>query len=220
MNDCINAEIRDLLPDLVHDRLSAADQTSVLAHVGGCADCRDELQLLRDAKALFARGVPRVDVAYVVGAQPKARAPRLTTDRITPTRAHRWNDWRIAAAVTLLIAGGGSYALLGTHRAGAASDMVDTVVAMAEIAPVAVPTMGADATLDSALSLAPDLASMVAPDDDQPSAIGSMDARLGDLTEDQLNVLLNDIDNLRALPATEPEPMSIGQDAKTSLEDM
>src|SRR6201995_1738966 len=124
MNDCVNANMRDQLPDLVHDRLSAADRASVLAHVEGCGDCRDELQLLRDAKTMFARGIPRVDVAYVVGGLPKAPAQRPAV-RLEPAgtrRTRTWNDWRIAAAVTLLIAGGGSYSGMNSHNAGPVRD--------------------------------------------------------------------------------------------------
>jgi hypothetical protein len=216
MNDCVNAEMRDRLPDLVHDRLSAGDRTSVLAHVDACADCRDELQLLRDAKAMFARGVPRVDVAYVVGALPKAPAARTPTRlepaRRTRTLARTWNDWRVAAAVTLLIAGGGSYAVMNTHKAGA---MVDTAVTAT--APATPSSSAAIAMVDSSM---PTVDQLVVPDDDQPAATGSLDTRIGDLNEDQLNVLLKDMDNLRAVPATESEPMAMRVDGDTSLEDM
>mgnify|MGYP001149706736 CR=1 FL=1 len=35
MNDCPNAEMRDLLPDLLHDRLPVDVRGEVTAHVGG-----------------------------------------------------------------------------------------------------------------------------------------------------------------------------------------
>ena len=211
MNDCVNAEMRDQLPDLVHDRLSAADRASVLAHVEACADCRDELQLLRDAKAMFARGIPRVDVAYVVGGLPKAPAAR-TAARLEPARRTRtWNDWRVAAAVTLLIAGGGSYAVMGSHKAGA---MVDTTTASVPALPA---STAAVAMVDSSV---PSVDQLVVPDDDQPAATSSLDTGLGDLNEDQLNVLLKDMDNLRAVPASDPEPVSLRMDGSTASEGM
>src|SRR3569833_2675599 len=136
MNDCMNAEIRDQLPDLVHDRLSAGARAIVIAHVDACVDCRDELELLRDAKTLFARGIPRVDVAYVVGALPKAPAPRAAT-RLEPARRKRaWTDWRIAAAAALVIAGGGSYAVMNARTM---PNAVDTTIAMTQSA--ATPTL-------------------------------------------------------------------------------
>jgi hypothetical protein len=209
MNDCINAEIRDQLPDFVHDRLGAAERTMVLAHVEGCVDCRDELQLLRDAKAMFARGVPRVDVAYVVGALPKAPTARAARTVATRTPKRTWSDWRIAAAVTLLIAGGGSYAVMKTRIPEVAPDTAGMIAA------------GPASTLrDSSFADVPDLAAIVAPDDDRPAAVGAMDARLGDLDEEQLTALLNDMDNLRAVPASEPEPAGLRIDGSSSLEDM
>src|SRR4051812_10377352 len=115
MNDCQNAEIRDQLPDLVHERLDAAALAVVLAHVDGCVDCRDEIQLLRDVQAMMARRTPRMDVAYIVGALPKAPAPRtsasITSITSITSRKRVWADWRVAAAVTLIVAGGGSFAL-------------------------------------------------------------------------------------------------------------
>ena len=55
---------------------------------------------------LIARA-PRIDVASVVAALPKPRAREIRTVR--PRRT--WADWRVAAAVTLLVAGGSSVAL-------------------------------------------------------------------------------------------------------------
>ena len=49
MNDCQNAEMRDQLPDLLHERLAATERAVVMAHLDGCVDCRDELALLRSS---------------------------------------------------------------------------------------------------------------------------------------------------------------------------
>ena len=59
MNDCSNAEIRDRLPDLLHERLDASARATVAAHVADCADCREELELLRDVRAALAAQTPR-----------------------------------------------------------------------------------------------------------------------------------------------------------------
>ena len=214
MNDCVNAEIRDQLPDLVHDRLAAAERAIVVAHVEGCVDCRDELQLLRDAQAMFARGVPRVDVAYVVGALPKAPAARAARSVAARSSKRTWSDWRIAAAVTLLIAGGGSYAVMKTRLPDVVTDTAAVVAAVSE------GTTPESTMLDSSFAAVPDLAAMIAPDDDRPSAIGAAYVRLGDLDEEQLTALLNDIDNLRAVPASEPEAAGLRIDGTSSLEDM
>jgi len=212
MNDCTNAEIRDQLPEFVHDRLSAAAVTLVLAHVEHCVDCRDELQLLRDSKLLFARGIPRVDVAYVVGALPKAPAQKAAATVAPIRRTRTWSDWRIAAAAALIIAGGGSYAVM---NARSMPDVVDTVVAVNGTATTPTVALNADSSGSSS-----DIAAIVGADDDSPAPIGSMDTRLGDLNEDQLHALLNDMDNLRAVPASEPEPVSLRGDGNSALEDM
>jgi hypothetical protein len=209
MNDCVNAEIRDQLPDFVHDRLEAAERAVVLAHVEGCVDCREELQLLRDAKAMYARGVPRVDVAYVVGALPKAPAARPARELPTRRRTRPWSDWRIAAAVTLLLAGGGSYAVM---RSGQPDVLMDTTAMVA--------TIPESTMLDSSLAAIGDLSAMVSPDDDRPAEVGATDVRLGDLDEEQLTALLNEIDNLRAVPASEPEAAGLRIDGTSSLEEM
>src|ERR1044071_4822753 len=104
MNDCPNAEMRDLLPDLLHDRLTATVRAEVTAHVDSCFDCREELALLRGVHAALTSRAPRVDVTYVVSALPKP--PARTAVKVSPRRT--WADWRIAAAVTMLAVGGTS----------------------------------------------------------------------------------------------------------------
>ena len=108
MNDCPNAEIRDQLPDLLHDRLDVSMRAAVMAHVDECVDCRSELELLRGVHGMLTAQTPRVDINYVVNALPK-RAPQAL--RVVPRR-RAWADWRIAAAVTVLAIGSGSFAVL------------------------------------------------------------------------------------------------------------
>ena len=106
MNDCPNAEIRDQLPDLLHERLDPSARAAVTAHVAACGDCRDELELLRGIHGMLIERAPRIDVAAVVAALPKPAAREIRAAR--PRRT--WADWRVAAAVTLLVAGGSSVA--------------------------------------------------------------------------------------------------------------
>src|SRR4051812_17848426 len=124
MNDCSNANIRDQLPDLVHDRLGMSARAAVLAHVDGCADCREELELLRIVRGALTSNTPRVDIAYVVGALPKRYAPAIPAR----TSHRRWADWRVAAAVTLLVAGGSSVAVLTRAPVGITGAVVDSAV--------------------------------------------------------------------------------------------
>lgn len=211
MNDCVNAEFRDRLPDLLHERLDGAARAAVVAHVDGCVDCRDELQLLRDMRSMVSKATPRVDVAYVVGALP--RAPQRQPVRLAPSRRPLWSDWRVAAAVTLLVAGGGSYAVMNSSSSAARTPAVAAATPVATTASAA-PTVDSNAT-------APEGTVAVATDEaagDRAVVDVGTDSRLSDLTEAQLQKLLDDVQNLRAVPATEPEPVTIKVNANISSE--
>jgi hypothetical protein len=65
MIDCPNAEMRDRLPDLLHERLDASTRAAVMAHVESCAACRAELSLLREAGVALSSGVRLVDAAAI-----------------------------------------------------------------------------------------------------------------------------------------------------------
>jgi anti-sigma factor RsiW len=101
MTDCPNGDIRDLLPDLLHGRLGAVERAQVEAHLRECSDCRDELELLRSMRSAL-RHAPAVNVDRIVAEIPPYRAPAHGR----PGRS--WGGWRIAAAITLLAAGGTS----------------------------------------------------------------------------------------------------------------
>jgi hypothetical protein len=227
MNDCMNAEMRDRLPDLLHEQLDAESQRAVQAHVDECTDCREELALLRSLHASIVRQTPRVDVAYVVGALPKAPAAR------TPTVARRrvWADWRIAAAVTLIAAGGSSFALM--HNGAQSGALIDTLAPTrpAQVAPAVTPSVAPSvASIPESVSAkasgnssAPTSSETVASNSNitastDRAAVDPSSARLGDLTEDQLQSLLGQIDKLKAVPVAEPEPASLKVSGKTSSE--
>src|SRR5262249_24314168 len=116
MIDCRNAEIRDRLPDLLHERLEPESRAAVVAHVEGCELCQAELALLRDVRA--AMTAPRVDVARIARAVAASTsgAPRLASVASTQTGSRRWADWRIAAAITVLVLGGSSAVTLYSVR--------------------------------------------------------------------------------------------------------
>jgi anti-sigma factor RsiW len=114
MIECGNGEIRDQLPDFVHDKLSASARAVVAAHVASCAACAAELALLRQLRGALRAG-PAVDVARIVAALSRTGA---NDRRGRPAR--RQVGWRIAATIVALLAGGGSAAILGIRdRTGA-----------------------------------------------------------------------------------------------------
>ena len=123
MTDCPNAEIRDLLPDLVHGRLDAATRADVERHVRDCAECTAEVTLLRELRSAF-HASPRVDVAAIVAAVPAYRKPA----------GRSLIGWRAAAAITVLVAGGSSVAVL--QRGG--TSMADSARSIPAVTPDAV----------------------------------------------------------------------------------
>ena len=178
MNDCVNAEMRDRLPEVLHDRLPANVRAELVAHVAACADCREELELLRALRAVLAAPAPRVDVASIVSALPKA--PSQTS---RPRSRRTWADWRIAAAITIFAVGGSSVALINrTPDVGS--------VGIHSTSPI--PDSASDTNQDS-----------------EPSGGLGMSGHLADLDDAQLQTLINEIENMKAVPITEPEPVSM-----------
>ena len=127
MINCQNVEMRDRLPDLANDTLVVAERELLLAHLADCAACTAEIEILRTARLILVTSTPKVNVAGIVMALPSydslPRAERgvsaLPQYGVKPMSAapslkrRSWgNSWRIAAAVTFLAAGIGSYELM------------------------------------------------------------------------------------------------------------
>jgi hypothetical protein len=104
MTDCTNETMRDLLPELAHDALSAEESARVRAHVALCASCAVELEVIRTAGKLFAQATPAIDTAAVVRALPAAPTSRpvLTLERTT-RRRFAIPRYALAAAASLLV---------------------------------------------------------------------------------------------------------------------
>ena len=137
MTECDNAEMRDLLPDLVDDSLSAREHEGVQAHVASCSACFEEVMLLR--AMLAARPAAQgIDVARIVRALPRAAAPVLAASLPgapvlsvsrpgAVARAHKrpvfTAMWRMAAAVTVAAVGG--WSVLSYQRAQGTPDVAE-----------------------------------------------------------------------------------------------
>lgn len=204
MNDCPNADVRDLLPDLINDRLDEATRRMVEAHLAHCADCRDELAVLRDVRATM-RHTPAVDVAGIVAALPAYRAPARRS----------WVGWRIAAAITVVAAGASSLVVV---RGGARAPTVDSVamtITKGSESPVAVSTPArseSSAVVPSVTPAAPHSpapapaaggqATTAAPRERELAMAGGA---LTDLSDRELATLLKDIESMDALPSVDVE---------------
>lgn len=105
MSDCLNVEIREQLPEYLSGTLSAHRRAEVEAHLAGCEDCADELELLRLVREAYAETAPAVNVDAIVSALPRrASRPAIRTWR----RSHAF---QIAAAVSFIALGGMSLAV-------------------------------------------------------------------------------------------------------------
>jgi anti-sigma factor RsiW len=184
MTDCANGEVRDLLPDLLHERLTPAERQRVQAHVDGCAECRAELALLRGLRAAMHR-VPAIDTGAVAATIPAYRAPARRS----------WASWRAAAAVALIAVGGASVALV-QRGSGAHSDSTSTAAPTAVAVADPVATSGAAGTAGETRRVA-------AAPSHRELALAS--AAIGELDERELSTLVKDIEQFDAVPSAEVE---------------
>ena len=212
MNDCPNGELRDLLPDLLHDRLSGPDRARVEAHVAACADCADELALLRSLRGTMGR-VPAIDTAAIAAAIPAYRAP---------ARRSNWTAWRAAAAIATIAIGGTSIAVANRTSVETRPDDVPAFVAPDVTVPATAPgrvattARPADSSLAST-STATSGSAVRAPDavtsasrEAAPAGGTARELAMGggavtELSDRELSALLNEIESLDALPSADAE---------------
>ncbi|HZE09294.1 MAG TPA: zf-HC2 domain-containing protein [Gemmatimonadaceae bacterium] len=189
MNKCVEVEIQDMLPDLLHKSLDASARARVEAHVATCAACTEELSVLRavQAAAVFA---PRIDVDRVVGHIPPYRAIRPVAG--APTRS-RVVSWLVAASLLVVVAGGGSLLMIQQNASVPRGTTVSPSDQLAILAPAVVntpspenPAVGVSQAPAHALALA---------------------AGVEELSDNDLRQLMTDMNNFDALPSAEPEPV-------------
>lgn len=200
MIDCPNGDVRDMLPDYLHDRLESSARASVEQHLAGCAACRDELALLRDLRGTLHRA-PRIDVAAVAAAIPPYRAP--------VRKASSMGSWRAAAAIAAIAVGGTSIALLGRERQPArvaeipvAAPTTPAPEVGASTPAVVVPQPGVERVPSVPQVAAPRATPAPAPKGEELAMGGGA---IADLSDGELSDLLGDLESLDALPSTDVE---------------
>lgn len=181
MTDCPNGLMRDLLPEYAHGVLEADDAARVTEHLATCAMCRAELALLGRVRDSLALDVPHLNVAAIVAALPKPR-PAV---RAMPRRWVSRHAWRYAAAAGLVLVVGGGIVWRRAPDAAA--------VRVADSSQVAV-AVGAESTRSSASR--------------QPEHGITFGGGLSDLSLNDLQALLGQMDSIRTLPSTDPESMT------------
>ncbi|MGH7602799.1 MAG: anti-sigma factor family protein [Gemmatimonadaceae bacterium] len=186
MNKCIELEIQEMLPDLLHTSLDAGTRARLEAHLAGCDSCTEELDVLRtvQAAAVFA---PRIDVDRVVGHIAPYRA--IVPVSRAPARS-RVVSWVVAACMLVVAAGGGSLLMIQQNASG-----------------VRVPTINQSAPQNIAVNPSPET-----PTNDAPTATASTHALalatgVEDLSDNDLRQLMTDMNSFDALPSAEPEPV-------------
>jgi hypothetical protein len=198
MTDCPNGEMRDRLPDLLHERLEASARAVVIAHVEACDDCRAELMLLREARVALSSDVRVVDVASIARVVIARTASPAAVETTRRRARSPWMDWRVAASIALLAVGGASFAVIRARQPVAAP--VPTAVSPSEPAPVV-----QRVATDTERRLLPATATPAVPATAELSAAGGV----GDLSDNDLRVLLDDLDSIDAMPSAEPEPVTV-----------
>ena len=193
MSDCVNVEVRELLPELASGRLDAETRARVEAHLVGCPDCAAELDTLRRVRAAFAKA-PAIDARRIARALPPPPSARP---------ARRWADWRVAAAIAAMTVGGLSVAVTQrvsppraeTPKTGTPDVVAESVLASSGSAPNVTDTAPGRARVAGGASA--DAALMIS------FGGGVSDLEAADMRE--LLGALEEIDSAPVAPAVEPD---------------
>lgn len=199
MNDCINADIRDQLPELLHGRLDASARQRVEAHLAGCADCAAELHLLRGMHRMM-HAAPSLNVGALAQSIPAYRVA-----------APSWRRWAMAAGV-VVVAGGA--ALIGLVQRAPAHAPLASVSQLPPSAPVQVIRPSAPAVApvpmpdsEPRTRVATNVESPAVQAPARELALGG--SALNDLSDSELTALLKAIDGLDAVPSADVESGSL-----------
>jgi len=194
MNKCIDNEISEMLPDLLHGALGAEAMERAEAHLATCEECRAELNVLRAVKsaAVFE---PTIDADQVVRRIPPY-TPIVPAVEL-PARP-RLVSWLVAASLVIAVVGVGS--VLATRQS--ATNNPASVAAT-------VPSAKTPTQPTPVASKAPDGGALTgAAAIRQPRAHAlALAADVDGLSDGNLVQLMNDMNRFDALPAAEAEPV-------------
>lgn len=202
MTDCSNGGMRDLLPDLVHERLDERERARVDAHVRDCASCTAEVELLASMRRAM-RYSPPLDVASI--------AQRAIASARVQGRARRSRGPWILAAGVALAAG---ISALVVQRPSTSPRSTAAPVAVHSEVPAAIASGRSEpAAAPAAVARRP-----------EPGTPGVEAARLADaatfegVDDETLDRLLSDIDGMKAVvgDADAPAPAVSGAPVRDS----
>jgi anti-sigma factor RsiW len=201
VNDCVNVEVRDALPDLLHGRLSEIDSATMNAHVESCADCRAELEIMRET-ILRAPIAPRIDAARIAAdIRPYASAVIASKPA---SIFMRMSAVRVLAAAGLVAIGAWALTVDGWNSAATQKTAATSHAAV----PSDAGQSGINASSTEASS--GEVSSTAA--ETQVASI-SLVGNTSDLSDADLEQLVADLDEMDALPSAEPQSITItGED--------
>ena len=183
MNDCVNGDIRDLLPELVTGTLASEDALRVQEHVRKCADCAAEVELLRTARAAM-RLAPAMDTARIAAAVQASTAQRLAARRV-PARVARIGSLSLIVILAVV-------ALWPTSDNATVEPAAQVAEGAAESAqPVVEQTPAAEPRASRA-----------------PTQL-ALGGDMSELEEEELLALLDEVSALEAMPGEEPVSLAI-----------
>lgn len=215
MNDCMNAEVRDALPDLLHGRLSNLDRATMKAHVESCADCRAELALMERVRA-YAPLAPSIDVSRIVSMLP-APLPSAAQQIASIAPARQRSSMSIALKLAAAVALFAATLTFANSRKPASQGASVAVTAPLAVSRITVPAV-APTPAPTQFAVAP-VASATVKKVRAATATGlSLTGGVQDLTDAQLEALLNDVDNVDGLPTVEPDAISVSVDGDEGLQ--
>lgn len=197
MDDCVNGEIRDLLPELVSGTLPAGEVARVQEHVRACAACAAEVELLRTARAAM-RIAPPMNTARIAAAVQASTSRRLAARRI-PARAGR------IAALSLIV-------VLGVLGLWSTRDTA--VVPDAGGAPAVTAAAGEPQTVKQPDPVTQPVVATRAP---VQLALGGDMSQLDDA---ELVALMQEVAALEAMPGAEAAPLAIEPVLPVDMEEL
>src|SRR5437762_7518398 len=191
MNKCIDTEIQEMLPDLLHGSLDDSARRQVEAHVATCESCREILDVIRTVKsaAVFA---PTIDVDRVVRQIPPYRMIAPGVEQPARTKLV---TWLVAAGLVVTLVGGGSL-VISKQQTPAPSTVGRTQPESADVNVAAKPGNDSMPTPAPKTQLAPA----------KPRGL-ALASDIEGLSDGNLAQLMDDMDQFDALPAAEPEPV-------------
>jgi hypothetical protein len=208
VSDCVNAEVRDALPDLLHGRLSELDTATMKAHVESCAGCRAELELMREIMRearSAARITPPIDAAKIAAAIGPYPAPGVVPSGTRRTTVFGNGAMLRIAMVAAVVAVGGW--LLSSGIDDEPGAVTQTAATPSSVTSVTSESNSASSSTGSSPA-APARAATSAPRETQVASL-SLVGSTAELTDADLEKLVAELDGMESLPSAEPQSLPI-----------